>query len=264
MATIYKRAFKNKWLGQPATAQGVVPKSAGFPVPDGIGQPVRIIYARLQNRSTGAAGVALVALLNDREWIFGQVDAAGAYTDDTVDAQSAATNDAALDGTAANAGFVIGATMPFGAVSVDCTTAGAGTTPSATHDIAYWNGSAWTQIAAAGLLVDVPRASDWATGEQLILLDPPSDWVTGGSGTGVPQTTYNLRVRRTALPTVGRSDALARRLYVGVVLASEDAVAANAIAELLAGDADVPISASAVGLAASVADEGHSLTMALV
>lgn len=260
MATIYKRAFKNKWLGQPATAQGVVPQSAGFPVPDGIGQPVRVIYARIQNRSGGAAGVALVALLNDREWVFGQVTAAGVFTADTPDAQSAATNDAALETTTQNDGCLIGATLPFGAVSLDVTTAGSGTAP--THVLEYWDGAAWTGIGVNGVLVDVPRALDWAAGEQIVLFDPPADWQKGGTGTNVPQDKYNIRIRRTN--AVQSTAALARRVYVGFVLASEDAISPNAVAELLAGDAEVPIGSAAVGLAVSVSDEGHSLTLALL
>lgn len=263
MSNVYKAAFKNKWLGQPATAKGVIPGQAGLLTPFGVGQPVQIYYMRAQNRSGSTSAVAVVALIKDDYWVFGQIDGSGVYTDDTVDAQDADTNDAALDGTVANAGFVLGAKLPFGCVSADVTTAGAGNTPAATHDIAYWNGSAWTAIAAAGLLVDVPRAADWATGEQLIMFDPPSDWAQGGSGTGVPQTYYNIRVRRTALPTVGRADALARRLYVGFLIASEDAIVLNGAIERFFENEPLapPAACVAIGLACSTADDGNSLEL---
>ncbi len=228
MGQLYARAFKNKWLGQPATASGVVPASAGAPF------PVRANYLRLTNHLNAAQAMAAVALLLDSKWkCFSWRNATTTATDQTAAAQNGTTNDVALDASgtpAVNDGFLISADLPFGALSVDVTTAGAGNTPAAAHTISYWNGSAYTAIPTSGTLIDIPRASDWATGEQTVLFIPPVDWAVGGSGTNVPQDKYNLLIQRSAFPTAARVDALARRIYVGIPLVT-DILAAGAVAQ---------------------------------
>lgn len=266
MAFFYSAAFKNKWLGQPATAQGVVPASAGLVTPFGVGQPVQLYYWRAQNRGAATAALAVVALMKDAAWkCLAWVDATTTATDQTAAAQSAATNDVTLETGAVNDGFLVSAPERFGAVSVDVTTAGAGNTPAATHIIEYWNGTAWTQIPAIGLLSDIPRAVDWALGEALVLFNPPADWAIGGSGTNVPAANYNLRVRRNALPTIGLVNALARRLYVGMLFGADDLVAINGYSERFAETVpiDIPSSCGAVGLACSAADDGNTLELIL-
>jgi len=220
----------------------------------------RLSYVEMQNRSGSSAGLALVGFLDDRYWVAGQwTDSSTTYTDDTIDAQDAGTNDFALETTTVNDGMIVGAVYPFGALSVDVTTAGSGTNP--THTFEYWDGAAWTGILAAGLLSDVPRAIDWASGEVLVLFDPPAPWVKGGTGTGVPQDRYNIRIRRTN--AVQATAGLARRIYVGVVLASIDAVAANGsyTPVVNGGSMDVPDYCPYVGVAATVADAGNNLTI---
>lgn len=221
----YHRTNRGKWLGQPATAQGVIPTSAGLDFSTITTKRRLLQRVTLQNRGTGASAAALVALLADNTWEAGQwVHATTTYTADTTDAQDADTNDFALETTTVDDGFIVGADRVFGAVSIDTTTGGSGTTT--THVVEYWNGSAWTAVAAAGMLSDVARSADWATGENLILFTPQPDWAVGGSGTGVSTTRYNLRVRRTNATQA--TAALARRIYVGEVITSIDALAANA------------------------------------
>lgn len=260
----------NLWLGQPATGLFSIPASAGIQTQKAatalnsnaalVNPRSRLTYVEMQNRGTGAAALALVGFLDDRYWVAGQwVDTTTTYTDDTADAQDVDTNDFALETTTVNDGAIIGALYPFGAISVDVTTAGSGTVP--THTFEYWNGTAWTGILAAGLLSDVPRSTDWASGEALVLFDPPATWVKGGTGTGVPADRYNIRIRRTN--AVQATAALARRLYVGVVLASIDAVAANGSYTPVSGGGqiDVPDYCPYVGMAASVVDAGNNLTI---
>lgn len=261
MAFVYKRAFRNKWLGRPATNKGTVPATAGLPVPLAIGQTAAMFYGRIQNRSASAAAVALVGLLRDAHVVAGQwTNGTTTYADDTADALSSATDDFPLHSTTADDGCIVGAKMPFGAISIDVTTAGVGSTAQV---IEYWNGAAWTEIAAAGMLSDIARAGAWAVGEQLVLFDPPADWVKGGLGTGVPADTYNIRLRATA--GVITTAALARRIYVGIVLHSEDGVAANGVVEMFSEGVpvEIPVDCVAVGLAVSTADEGNSLTLML-
>jgi len=255
MALNYRRAFKNEWLGQPASAQNVVPASAGLVIPSG---NLRLHSMILSNRGAAMA-MAAVALLKDAVWEAGQwVNSTTTYTADTTDAQDADTNDFALEtATGANDGFIVGADIPFGAISLDITTAQAAA--SAVHIVEYWNGSAWTAIAAAGMLVDIARSVVWPTGEFLILFDPPADWAKGGSGTNVNQDRYNLRVRGT--PTTGTVAGLARRIYVGVPLVTLSLAATDSSTERqLAVDLDfVSQTYGAIGLAAAIADEGHAL-----
>lgn len=258
----------NLWLGQPAGGQGVVPVAAGFQTQRSlsalnavVNNPRSLIsYAEMQNRGASAAALALVGFLGDQYWGAGQwVDATTTYTDDTTDAQDVDTNDFALETTTQNDGMILGAVYPFGAISVDVTTAGSGTSP--THTFEYWNGTAWIGILAVGLLSDVPRSTDWASGEALVLFDPPAPWVKGGSGTGVPADRYNIRIRRTNATQA--TAALARRIYVGIVLASIDAVAANgSYVPIQNGvQVDVPDYCPYIGMATSATDAGNNLTV---
>ncbi len=219
----YTAVNLNKWLGQPATAQGVVPTTAGLALAAN-----HIIIPRLievRNKTGGAAMVGLAGLLPDSMWIAGQVNAAGTtFTPDTTDAQDAGTNDFALETTTQNEGHIIGATVPFGVVSYDITTAGSGT--AATHTIEYWTAaSTWAAIAANGMLIDVPRTSaDWAAGEQLIAFLKPSDWAPyTGSMTNLTTGMYYIRIKRTNATQA--TAALARRVYVGVLIDGDSGVA---------------------------------------
>ena len=267
---VQKQQQPNLWLGQPATALSVVPAAAGIRTqrdataisasPALVNPRSRLTYVELQNRGSASSAVAFVGFLPDQYWTAGQwVDATTTFTDDTVDAQDVDTNDFALETTTVSDGFVLGATIPFGAVSLDVTTAGSGT--ATTHTFEFWNGVAWTLIAAAGLLVDIARAVDWPSGEDLILFDPPVSWAKGGSGTGVPSDKYHIRIKRTN--AVQATAALARRIYVGVVLASIDAVAANGSYTLVSGGGqmDVPDYIPFVGMAVGTADAGNNFTI---
>ncbi len=164
-------------------------------------------------------GVALVGLLPDSMWAAGQVTAAGVYTADTADAQDADTNDFALETTTNGDGFLVSADVPFGVLSLDITTASVTGTP--VRVLEYWNG-AWTTLPATQVIVGPVTSAHWVAAETLILFESPVDWVVGGTGTNVPATRYNIRVRATTAPT--GTAGLARRIYVGVVLLSRDAL----------------------------------------
>lgn len=222
MAQLYRAANPYKWLGQPATAQNVVPASAGF-----LPTTRPLLYGGyLQNRSAGALAAAIVALIPDSMWTAGQITTAGVFTADTEDAQDAGADDFKLFNQAeAGSGHLLSCDVPFGAISYDVTTASVGA--AQTHVIEYWNG-AWTAIAAAGMLVDIPRSAGqvFAAGEVLVLFDPKTDWIVGGTGVDVPATKYNLRLRE---PVSSTTAALARRIYLGQVIDSVDALAASGV-----------------------------------
>ena len=207
--TSYRVSNNYHWLGQPYTAQNVIPASAGITVP---GDQIMRVY--LQNISAGTVSMCLAGFFPDSAWTAGQWVAVGTtLTDDTTDAQDVGTNDFPINTTTINDGHIIGCEYPFGLVSYDMTTATVGAAIEGI--IEYWNGVAWTAITAAGMLVDIPRAAtiQWAAGELIIMFYPPSDWAVGGTGTGVSATKYNLRYSSSV---AGTTAGLARRVYVGV------------------------------------------------
>jgi len=214
----YRMLNPYHWLGQPATAQGVIPASAGITVVPGASG---IMRAYLYNGSGSTVAQCLAGFYPDALWEAGQwVNSTGIYTDDTTDAQDAGANDFDINTTTINDGHIIGCDYPFGLVSYDMTTATVGAALEGI--IEYWNG-AWTPIAAAGMFVDIPRVAgvQWVAGELIIMFDPPSDWVVGGSGTGVNAVRYNLRYRSSA---AGTTAGLARRLHLGIPISAWPAV----------------------------------------
>ena len=228
MGSLIRFTVRGRWLGQPKTTKNVPPVTAGYLKAN---FPLAVRFLNMQNRAAGAAGVAFVGLLPDTMWQAGQYDDAPTptLTDDTADAQGGVTNAFALETTTNADGFMVGADVKFGAISLDITTASVGA--GQVHTVEYWNGTAWIVIAATGMLIDGPRTAGqtWAAGEQILLFDPPSDWVKGsGAVVGGNQSRYWIRHRvTTAATTAG----LAARLYVGTVFASQDALAANATLE---------------------------------
>jgi len=223
MGESYFVANRNKWLGTPATAYGVIPATAGLARP--ISTCLSLEFVRITNRHTSAQAGGLAGLLADSVWEAGQwVNATTTYTNDSTDAQDAGTNDFPLQTTTIADGHLVGADLPFGVISYDVTTASVGAAQE--HTYKYWNGTAWTAIAAVGMMIDGPRTAGqtWAVGEQVVAFIPPSDWAKGGSGTGVNQARYNFLVQASVAATTA---ALARRLYVGMLLFGDPSLAAN-------------------------------------
>src|ERR1041384_510670 len=179
---------------------------------------------RLVNRSGSVALVGLGVRYANSAWVAGQVTSAGAYTDATAAAQETTTNDVTLynhlitDGN----GFLVGATELWNLLALIGSTAGNQTTPAL--KLEAWTGAAWLDITGAILYQDNLVTG---TGEKLILFARPANWVKGGSGTNVPQTTYNLRVTFTTAGQ-GTTDPLAGPLFVGMARFLTDAVADGA------------------------------------
>lgn len=248
MADRYRMLNPYHWLGQPATAQNAIPASAGR---DSSGIRVRRVF--LFNGSASTVAACLAGLFPDSAWEAGQwADATTTYTADTADAQDADTNDFPINTTTINDGHIIGCDYPFGLISYDMTTATVGA--SLAGVLEYWNGSAWTGLVAAQMLVDIPRSAgtQWAVGELIVMFDPQADWAKGGSGTGVNANRYNLRYRSSA---AGSTAGLARRVYVGVPITAFGTITtkAEALRQYTEDGIEIPQGVVRIGCAANLA-----------
>ncbi len=253
----YRAANPYYWLGQPATAQNTAPTTAGLVVPTG--QGAEVYGYKLSNRTAGNVNCALVGLLEDSKWGAGQVTTAGVYTADTTDAQDVGADDFQLQNKdEAGSGHLISCDVPFGAIGYDISTASVGA--AIENVIEYWNG-AWTAIAAAGMLKDIPRAAgvQWTANEFLVLFDPPGDWAVGGTGVNVPATRYNLRMRATV---AGTTSGLAKRIYLGTIIDSWGTVATMTDKEQnFVAKVPLPSGVIALGSAWSVKDSKNALAI---
>jgi hypothetical protein len=167
---------------------------------------------RLVNHSGGPTYAGIGVRLANTAWVAGQITSAGAFTANTAAAQDSVADDFLLyqHALADGNGFLVGATEPFNCASLVTTTGGNQTTPALLLE--YWNGSAWADLTPFVLYADALLG---ATGEKLILWMPPPLWSVGGSGTNVPATLYNLRVRHTVAGQ-GTVDPAAAQLFLGV------------------------------------------------
>lgn len=250
----YVRSLRHVWLGQPATAANTVPATAGLDVSN-----LSPILVKASLKINGAAiNVAVVGLLKDVNWsAFTASNVQASVTDNTANAQAGSANNFPLEvANAANSGCLFSADLPPGILGIDATTNSAG---SPVRVLEYWDGSAWTTIAAAGVLNAQP--THWGTIENVIAFIPPANWAKGGTGTNVPQGRYNVRLRATTAPTTA---GIARRIYLGYPFSGEPALAANSTHtapwESLYGW-PCPGAVAAIGGAVSTANEGHVLSV---
>ena len=186
----------------------------------------------LQNYSGATAVMGLATRYKTSKWTAGQVTAAGVYTDDTTDAQSAATGDFSLhDRTDSGSGFLVSADERFNILGLIQSAAGDQTTP--VKLVEYWDGTSWVNIATSlliGLLTTNLLDGD-GTGEKVLCWPMPFGWVVGGSGTGVPATKYNLRVRHTH-SGAGTANPVASQLFVGFASLAVGAVTNNSVVSM--------------------------------
>lgn len=93
-------------------------------------------------------------------------------------------------------GFLVSGSVIFNAIGAIISQVSTGT--AAVWTVEYWNG-AWTVPAGLTNIVSTalgPTQARWTM---------PGDWVTGGSGTGVPAGSFNVRVRATTAPGTQRA-----------------------------------------------------------
>jgi hypothetical protein len=199
----------------------------------------------LHNRSGAACMAGIGGRLPINLWTMGQwTDAnyvAGTvYTDDTVDAQSAATGDVTLDTVAANNdGFVIGCDVPFNIASIMISQASASNTvwkiyySIATLGTGFSNN--YTEITNSFV---VPNFA--TTGEQLLWFEQPVNWVKptpattiiNRHGLTVPSK-YLIVVKSTTAPDTTRGTA--SLAVLGRMMMSTEGLADNDILQNIGG-----------------------------
>lgn len=210
--TIRRSAGLKKWVSATAVADLGDSQALWRPpqVPFALG--IAVGSATLHNRSGGVAQVALAGRFPSSLWAAGQVTAAGVYTADTTDAQSSTASDFSLHTrTDSGSGILIASALPFNIIGIIVGTTGDQTSP--TLVVEYWNGTDWIDITASLLIADVPNTGI-APFECVICFPMPSDWAVGGTGTGVPATTYNLRIRQTT-SGAGTANPVASQVIIG-------------------------------------------------
>ncbi len=211
--TLTRSAGFKKWVSATAVADYGASQALAL-------RPVRPTFTaweigacRFLNRSGAPVLAGLGVSFLPSAWVAGQVTSAGVYTEATTDAQDVDTNDFVLyqhlltDGN----GVLFGATEPFNCLAMVQSTAGNQTTPVAVLE--FWNGTTWADLAPYLLYTD---AYILLTTEKLTVWAIPSLWVPGGSGTNVPQTLYNIRLRHTVAGQ-GTIDPLVAQVFLGVV-----------------------------------------------
>lgn len=210
----------------------------------------------LHNRSGGSAYLGIGGRLPQSLWTAGKIVAAGTYTDDTVDAQSAGANDFALTTTTNNDGFGIFCQVPFSIASIIVGTAAAGGSPA--WDLAYTKaGGSWGTLTNAYVS---PLFT--STGEQLIWFEPPADWAVSesGHGTGVPVGSYGIRCRATTAPNA--TAGLATNIVLGRMLMTTESIDDNAVLNNIGGvEIPLPPQCDAICAAISTADPQNRATI---
>jgi hypothetical protein len=180
-----------------------------------------IAWAGLQNRSGSTVVVGVGGRLPNRYWRAGQwVNAAGTpFTDDTVDAQSAAATDFPLETLTVNDGFVVASPYPFNAISIRCATASTGVGVRA---VSYSNfaGSGWTTLTNLFVQDVLLAGTQYVTAtENLFVFGAPADWgqTQVGGLSGIPGGLYAIRVQATTVPTLAgvASSMAVCQLYLG-------------------------------------------------
>ncbi len=201
-------------------------------------------YISLHNRSATTCNIGMAVRIPNSMWVAGQwISATTTYVDDTTDAQSTATGDFPLEAAATTVGngFVIACEVPFNAVSIDVSTANAGS--GATRLMFYTDraGTAWTTMAANALMSTFPAVlpvtGTTAANEAVIAFEPPENWgkttvSTNAVWTSMPLGMYALSVRTSVAPTAA---AVANSLSIYRMYFCTETLADNGTFEFVPG-----------------------------
>lgn len=165
----------------------------------------------LHNRAGSAVVAGIGVRIPNELWIFGQwTNATTTFTDDTTDAQDTGTDDAALETTTNNDGFIVASRVPFNVLSFNVSTASAGGAAVRATRFSNAAGTAWA-TAISNLFIAPTTAGDYATGENVVAFAAPVDWGKSVSlATNLGDGYYAMNVRATTAPsgTAGKMTAM--------------------------------------------------------
>ena len=149
----------------------------------------------LTNRSGGAANVGLAWKIPNGLWKAGQIIVANTpdYSDDTTDAQSAATGDFPLFTTTANDGFLVQSPVKFNVIGMTVSTALIGA-PTIVYE--YYDGTAMVTLTT------IEAEVVFATGDKFTVFQSPVDWAKGSTAAvGADSDKYCIQARASVAPT---------------------------------------------------------------
>lgn len=178
------------------------------------GPGLAVGYFALHNRSasTGVHGIGV--RIPNYLWKFGQwTDATTTYVDDTTAAQDTTADDAELETTTNNDGYVILSRVPFNAVSLNITEASSGGTAQRAIRFSDIAGTAW-QTAETNTFIPPKTGGDYAEGESVVAFATPLDWGLSSSlATDLPDGYYAMNVRATTAPSAAAGEAGSIELF---------------------------------------------------
>ena len=164
------------------------------------GLRLQLAMASLQNRSGSTSHVGIGVRIPTTLWKAGLWDdSVTTYIDDTTDFQDAGTDDAALETTTNNDGFIVSSTKKFNAL---CINVGVASEGNPVRVLEYSSGTAtWTAIT--NYISFAGASANYGTGENVIVWVPPQNWavMAAGHGTDVTVGHYGIRVRATTAGT---------------------------------------------------------------
>lgn len=217
-----------RWLhvGYAQNAKGTVLLPAG-------GQQLNLLSASVTNRSGGAIDMGLLRQMSNPSWVVGLwTDSTTTFTDETAAIQAGTAS--ALTTTTNNDGYIVGCKETFGLVGITVSTGATGGSPVYTYQ--YWNGVSWGTLTT----IAVPT---YGAGTSLVVFPAPFDWALGGSGTGVDQARYNVRMRATTAPS--STAVAATALWVGQFLRFFPGVADKTRVDWAVTDIQIPLTFNA-------------------
>lgn len=215
-----------KWSGALYTAKGdlAVASASTVPAKVSVGTDGQVLKA--DSASTpGVAWSNPAALdgIRGLRVIPHEPTAQGTWTNGTTTYAASASGFFAMFSAGVNGdGHIFGDVAQFGAVNYLFAN---GSHSGSTVVYEYWNGASWTALSG----VNLSATPTWTVGYNQLRFTVPGDWALGGSGTSVPQNTYNIRVRATTNVYGGL---LARASATNKVdLTADEVIASNGIAK---------------------------------
>jgi len=166
-----------------------------------------------------------------------------------------------LETTTNNDGCVIMADVPFNAISINVGTASVDAVAVA-RELNYSTAGAFTTTNLANQFIQDGLATNYATGENLLVFAAPPAWqkTTGAEATDIPAGKYAVRIRATDAPvtTAGLATAIEIFRLYGV----QEAITDNSVVEFAPGyPFSMPYGDALVALVGSISAVHSTVTV---